>query len=67
MATLGTEESDRCREVAGIRRKGSNITIFVREYNVFIVPSSCLLSSIMVIIQSKIINRDKINKLELCF
>ena len=45
------------------------MTIFVKEYNMFTVlsASSCLLSSIMVIIQSKIINRDKINQLELCF
>ena len=43
------------------------MTIFVKEYNMFTVLSSCLLSSIMVIIQSKIINRDKINQLELCF
>ena len=36
--------------------------------NIFTVPSSCLLSPIMVIIQSSIIYRDKIcKKLELCF
>ena len=36
--------------------------IFFREYNMFIVLNSCLLSPIMIIIQSKIIYRDKIRK-----
>ena len=36
--------------------------------NILMVPSSCLLSPIMGIIQSSIIYRDKIcKKLELCF
>ena len=49
---------------------GCNMTIFFREYNMFIVLRSCLLSSIMVIIQTlnNIIIEIKIRKkLELCF
>ena len=44
----------RYREVAVMGRLGGNMTIFFREYNMFIVLSSCLLYPI-VVIQSYII------------
>ena len=39
MATLGTEESGRCGEVAVMGRWGCNMTPFFGKYNMFIVPS----------------------------
>ena len=43
-ATLGTEESGRCGEVAVVGRWGCNMTpFFFGKYNMFIVPSSSLL------------------------
>ena len=50
-ATLGTEERGHCVEVTVMGRMGCNMTIFFKEYNMFTVLSSCLLSPIMVIIQ----------------
>ena len=47
MATLGTEESSRSGEVAVMGRLGCNMTIFFREYNMFVELSSCLLYPIM--------------------
>ena len=47
MATLGTEEGGRCGEVAVMGRLGCKMTIFFREYNMFVELSSCLLYPFM--------------------
>ena len=55
MAILGTEERACCGEVAVRGRLGCNMTIFFREYNIFIVLSSCLLAAChIMVIQSYI-------------
>ena len=64
-ATLRTEESGRCGEVAVMGRKGCNMTIFLESLGCFFVLT--VSHNLIMVIQSFIRYRDKTHKkLELC-